>query len=195
MNTLVMPGPLHLHLQAAASVPCHLSWRIEEGYVRLASWGEQGEKLTLGIWGPGDLVMPDLIPLQPLQLLALSTSRVEEIQPSEEERQEFLIQQCLQTATLLRLTRVRPAEARLFQLLLWMGERFGRVSSRGVSLSLEDMNLTHRHLAEIAGLTRVTVTKAMSLYRQQGYLVKEGCDERLNPQALQQLQRSGDFST
>jgi biotin operon repressor len=53
------------------------------------------------------------------------------------------------------------------------------------------MNLTHRHLAEISGLTRVTVTKAISHFRQEGYLLKEGCDELLLRQALPQLQRQG----
>jgi len=195
MRTVTMPGPLQLSLQASASVPCHLNWRIEEGYLRLASWGDQGENVTLGIWGPGDLVMPALIPIKPLQLLALSNARVEEVDPSEEDRQDFLIQHGLQTATLLRLSRIRPADARLFQLLLWMGERFGRISSRGVSLSLEDMNLTHRHMAEIAGLTRVTVTKAMSHFRQQRYLIKEGCDELLVREAVPLLQRSGNVNT
>jgi CRP-like cAMP-binding protein len=52
------------------------------------------------------------------------------------------------------------------------------------------MNLTHRNLAEISGLTRVTVTKALSLYRQQGYLIKEGSDELMIREALPLLQRS-----
>lgn len=67
---------------------------------------------------------------------------------------------------------MRRAEDRLFQLLLWLGQRFGRVSSRGVSISFEDMNLTHRQLAEISGATSVTVTKALSRFRHHGYLLK-----------------------
>ena len=192
MHTTMMPGPLQLSLQASAAVPCHLNWRIEEGYLRIASWGDQGESFTLAVWGPGDLVMPGLVPIAPLQMLALSSARVEEVQPSEEKRQDFLIQQCLQTATFLRLSRIRPAEARLFSLLLWMGERFGRVSSRRVSLPLEDMNLTHRHLAEIAGLTRVTVTKAMTHFRHEGYLTREGADALLLQKGLQHMLRQND---
>jgi CRP-like cAMP-binding protein len=92
-----------------------------------------------------------------------------------------LVRQSQQISTLLKFTRTRPAEARLFQLLTWMGERFGRVSRRGVSLCFEDLNLTHRNLAEISGLTRVTVTKAISQFRQAGYLVREGEDEWLLP--------------
>ena len=142
-----------------------------------------------GLWGPGELVIPSLIAVTPLQLLALSAAHVSAADPSPQEREAFLINQSLQTSTMLRLSRSRPAESRLFQLLLWIGERFGRVSRRGVSLSFNDMNLTHRHLAEISGLTRVTVTKAMSHFRQEGFLIKDGPDELLLREALPQLQR------
>lgn len=180
---------LQLSLQAAAAVPSNLNWRVEDGYLRVASWSDQGEACTFGLWGPGDLVMPSLIAVAPLQLLALSSARVEEIHPNPKEREAFLLDQSLQSSTLLRLSRIRPAESRLFQLLLWIGERFGRVSSRGVNLSFDDMNLTHRHLAEISGLTRVTVTKALSHFRQEGYLLKDGPDELLLREALQLWQR------
>ncbi len=181
---------LQLTLQPAASLPCNLCWHVEEGYVRVASWNEVGELCTLGLWGPGDLVIPSLITVSPLQLLALSAVQVEAVSPTQRERERFLVQQCQQTSTLLRRIRTRPVELRLFQLLLWLGERFGRVSRRGVSLCFEDMNLTHRHLAEIAGMTRVTVTKSISHFRDQGYLIKEGSDELLVREALPSLQRS-----
>ncbi len=63
------------------------------------------------------------------------------------------------------------------------------MSRRGVSLSFEDMNLTHRHLAEISGMTQVTVSKALSHLRQAGYLIKEGSDDLLLRDALPDLQR------
>ncbi len=43
-----------------------------------------------------------------------------------------LIDHGLQTATLLRLSRSRPAELRLFHLLLWIGERFRLSGSRAI---------------------------------------------------------------
>lgn len=133
----VMPdSPFRFTLGSGQSLPCHLGWRIEDGYLRMTSWSDQAETITLGLWGPGDLVIPSLIELE-------------------------------------------PVETRLFRLLVWLGERFGRVSRRGVSLSLEEMNLTHRQLAEIVGMTRVTVTKALSHYRQAGMMVREGNDELL----------------
>jgi CRP-like cAMP-binding protein len=188
MRPAMTARDLQLSLQAAAAVPCNLNWRVEDGYLRVASWSDQGETCTFGLWGPGDLVIPSLIAIKPLKLLALSSARVEEAVPSPQERETFLLDQSLQCSTLLRLSRIRPAELRLFQLLLWIGERFGRVNSRGVSLSFDDMNLTHRHLAEISGLTRVTVTKAISHFRQEGYLLKDGPDELLLREALPLLQ-------
>ena len=41
------------------------------------------------------------------------------------------------------------------------------------------MNLTHRNLAEITGMTRVTVTKSLIRFRQEGWLSKQGHDELL----------------
>ena len=52
-----------------------------------------------------------------------------------------------------------------------------------MSLCFEELHLTHRNLAEISGLTRVTVTKAISQFRQTGSLVREGQDDWLVPAA------------
>lgn len=175
---------LELSLHPGSSIPCNLSWRIEDGYLRVASWGDQG----LGIWGPGDLVIPALMAFDPLQLSALSTIRLVEATPNSDQREAFLVSQSQQISTLLKLSRTRPAEVRLFRLLTWMGERFGRVSRRGVSLCCEDLNLTHRNLAEISGLTRVTVTKAISQFRQAGTLVREGEDDWLLAETLERSQ-------
>ena len=170
---------LRLNLSAGETLPCNVCWRIDDGYLRLANWTDQAEMLALGIWGPGDLVIPELVGVKPVELLSLSPVQVEEAHPTAEQKQEFLLDQLRQTSRLLLLSRVRPVETRLYHFLLWLGERFGRVSSRGVSLSLDDMNLTHRQLAEIVGTTRVTVTKALTRFRQEGLLVKDGDDDLL----------------
>ena len=179
MSRVMPESPFRFSLGSGQSLPCHLSWRIENGYLRMTNWSEQAETITLGIWGPGDLVIPSLIGLEPIELITLSPVQVVESRASLQDERRFLIDQLGQASTLLLLSRVRPVETRLFRLLLWLGERFGRVSRRGISLSFQEMNLTHRHLAEIAGMTRVTVTKALSHYRQSGLMVREGEDELL----------------
>ena len=79
-----------------------------------------------------------------------------------------------QIGTLLELTRIRPAEARLLHLLVWLGERFGSSTAQGRSVPLDALNLTHRQLAEMASVSRVTVTKALGHFRQQGWLQRTG---------------------
>ena len=187
MVTVMPERLLRLKLSAGENLPCNICWRIDDGYLRLASWTDQAEMLVLGIWGPGDLVIPELIGVQPVELISLSPVQVEEAQPTAEQKQDFLLDQLRQTSRLLLLSRVRPVETRLYHFLLWLGERFGRISSRGVSLSLDDMNLTHRQLAEIVGTTRVTVTKALTRFRQEGQLVKDGDDDLLTRSYHDQL--------
>ena len=98
--------------------------------------------------------------------MSLSAVQGEKVSPTSQQQQQFLLDHLHHTSSLL---------------LLWLGQRFGRVSSRGVSLSFDGMNLTHRHLADIAGTTGETFTKALTRFRQEGALVKEGCDELLRP--------------
>jgi CRP-like cAMP-binding protein len=78
------------------------------------------------------------------------------------------------TEEIFELNRIRSAERRLLMLLRWLGINFGQVSSRGYRLSLKEMNLTHRSLAEICGLTRVTVTKNLNRYKTLGLLQNIG---------------------
>jgi hypothetical protein len=77
---------LHLSLQAAAEGPCHLSWRIDEGYLRISRWCVRGDPFTLGLWGPGDLVILALVTISPIHRHALCLARVEEAHSTHEER-------------------------------------------------------------------------------------------------------------
>jgi hypothetical protein len=135
-------SPLRFSLGSGQSLPCHLGWRIEDGYLRMTNWSDQADTVTLGIWGPGDLVIPSLIGVNPVELVSLSAIQVVEAKATLQDERRFLIDQVGQASALLK-------------------------------------NLTHRHLAEIAGMTRVTVTKALSHYRQAGMMVREGSDELL----------------
>lgn len=48
----------------------------------MVSWGVQTDPHTLGIWGLGDLVIPALIDVAPLELLSLSGVQVQEELPT-----------------------------------------------------------------------------------------------------------------
>jgi len=170
MTTSRTPQALRLTLQPNDVLPDGLNWKIQDGYIRTASFDEAGESLTLGLWGPGDWVTNAYSSLRPVEIQCLSTVVVEQHHPSDEEILLFLHQQIRNTEELFEINRVRGAESRMLMLLRWIGTRFGQVSSRGYRLSLKDMNLTHQALADICGLTRVTVTKTLSHYKRLGML-------------------------
>lgn len=175
--------PLHLKLRADDHLSADLGWRIEDGYIRANTWNEEGESITLGIWGPGERITPTGCGMAPYELISLTRVEVVAWEPSESESLEFMRGLFTQTTQLLRIHRIRPADHRLLQLLHWIGARFGRVCSRGTTLSLEDMNLTHRHLADIGGMTRVTVTKSLTHSRSMGLVVKLSETDLLLPRA------------
>ena len=163
---------LRLTLLPNDVLPDGLSWRILDGYIRTAAWDSEGEAITLGLWGPGDWVTSAYSALRPVEVQCLSPAVVEQLHPSEAELIEFLQQQIRNTEEIFEINRIRSADERLLRLLFWLGERFGQVSSRGHRFSLKDMNLTHRGLADLCGLTRVTVTKNLNRYKALGLLQK-----------------------
>lgn len=166
---------LRLSLRAGETLPANLCWRVEKGYVWLARWVPGCDPLTLGVWGPGEMVMPALIGLPSIELRSLSpVVVVEEADTTVPMERSFLEDQLRQAALLLLLSRVRPAEARLLQLLDWFGTRFGTMTTKGVRLCFGERPLTHQQLADIAGMTRVTVTKALTQFRQSGVLSSDG---------------------
>ncbi|MGB5135335.1 MAG: Crp/Fnr family transcriptional regulator [Prochlorococcaceae cyanobacterium] len=180
---------LQLSLGAGQPVPATVSWRLDAGYLRASSWTDQAEIFTVGIWGPGESVIPELLTMQPVELHALSSVHVSEWLPGPDERQSFSATHIQQMSMLLRLSRIRPADVRLFHLLMWLGHRFGHVTPKGVIVPLEEMNITHRQMAEIASMSRVTVTKTLGQFRQQGWLIKEGSSDLVARSAIALFQR------
>lgn len=187
---LSMPGRCsELTIGAGQPLPGNVSWRIDSGYVLASSWTDQAEIFTIGLWGPGECVVPELLTMQPVELQALSPVRMTEWSPSSEERHLFSATHMQQMSTLLQLTRIRPADVRLCNLLLWLGTRFGHSTEKGLCIPIEEMNMTHRQLAEMASMSRVTVSKTLGQYRQQGWLVKDGSSEILARSAMALFQR------
>jgi predicted transcriptional regulator len=150
----VHPKALRLTLLPNDVLPEGLTWRIHDGYIRTTTWDAEGESLTLGIWGPGDLVTNAHSGLDPVEVQCLTTVVVEQHNPSDAETLAFLLLQIRNTEEIFEINRIRSAERRLLRLLRWIGLR------------------THRALAEVCGLTRVTVTKNLNRYKTLGLLQK-----------------------
>lgn len=172
---------LRLRLQPNDVLPAGISWSILEGYVRTSSWDQQGDAFTLAIWGPGEWLSSAYSALSPLEMLCISHVFVEQYEPSEADVLAFLKRQIQMTEQLFEINRMRSAELRLLALLRWISVRFGQVNSHGHRFSLKEMNLTHRDLADLCGLTRVTVTKNLNRYKSLGLLRSVGEADLLIP--------------
>ena len=173
--------PLRLTLQPGDVLPESLSWKILDGYIRTSVLEEDGESIILGVWGPGDWVTAAYSALKPIEIQCISPVVVEEFQPDSEDVQNLLRQQIQNLEEIFQFNRIRSADLRLLRLLTWIGRRFGQVNSRGYRLSLKEMNLTHKSLADLCGLTRVTVTKVLNRYKVEGVLQQINSDDLFIP--------------
>jgi CRP-like cAMP-binding protein len=172
---------LRLSFPANDSLPHSLYWKIEEGYVRTFAWDAEGDTITLGIWGPGEWVTTAFSSSQAIELQCLTPVVVTQFLPTAADIDQLLRRQVQNIEEIFQLNRIRSADQRLLALLTWIGGRFGQVSASGYRLSLKELNLTHQSLAELCGLTRVTVTKALSRYREIGTLQKLSPDDWFIP--------------
>jgi len=182
-TALATQAPLRLTLQPNDVLPETLNWQIQDGYIRTSTWDEEGESITLGVWGPGDWVTAAYSALKPVEIQCISTVVVEQFNPTEADVEQLLLKQIKNLEEIFRFNRIRSADQRLLALLAWIGRRFGQVSTRGYRLSLKEMNLTHKSLADLCGLTRVTVTKMLNRYKGDGVLQQVSKDDLFIPAA------------
>jgi len=70
-----------------------------------------------------------------------------------------------QTEELLCILHHERVPIRLLQLLGWLAQKFGTEVDQG---QLIDLRLTHEEIAEFANTTRITVTKLLKQFEQQG---------------------------
>jgi len=143
-------------------------WRIDRGVVRTATWLNGGPLIALGYWGPGDIVGHQLSRLKPYQIECLTSVEMS-ILPSELWSQllDAMLSHIQQTEELLNIAHQKPVSRRLWQFLIWLGQKFGRDVDRG---RLIDFPVTHQELASAISMTRVSVTRLVKIFQEQGML-------------------------
>jgi CRP-like cAMP-binding protein len=145
-------------------------WRIERGAVRTLTWSEDGTFITLGYWGNGDLVGYPLSKVKPYQIECLTSVEVSVVPPQLwSEDINSLLTHIQQAEELLSIVHRKPICLRLWQFLIWLSEKFGRDVEQG---KLIDLNVTHQEMAEVLNTTRVTVTRLLQQYEEEGTLVR-----------------------
>lgn len=135
-------------------------WWLKSGVVRTLTYQDDGNIITLGLWGPGDLVGTSLSRVSPYLVEAITN--VEAVSITEADWQlppELLSRYWQQTEILLLARANRRADVALLEVLQWLAHRFGLQVEQGALINLR---ITHQDLADLSGLSRVTVTRLLS---------------------------------
>jgi CRP-like cAMP-binding protein len=146
-------------------------WRIERGAVRTLTWAEDGTFITLGYWGPGDLIGSPLSKVKPYQIECLTSVEVSII-PSYLWHQDIegLFTHIQQSEELLSIVHLKPISLRLWKFLVWLSEKFGRDVEQQDKVI--DINITHQEIAEVLNTTRVTITRLLQQFEEEGVLLR-----------------------
>jgi CRP-like cAMP-binding protein len=143
-------------------------WQIETGVVRTLTCLEDGTNVTLGLWGPGDVVSRVLSKANPYQIECLTAVEAS-VLPLDRWHlvNEAIILHVHQFQEFLEILHCRSVDASLLQFFTWMAKKFGQQVERG---SLLELHLTHQEISEIIGTTRVTVTRLLNTFEKQGLI-------------------------
>ncbi|MBD2742177.1 Crp/Fnr family transcriptional regulator [Coleofasciculus sp. FACHB-1120] len=143
-------------------------WRIETGVVRTLTWLEDGTTITLGLWGPGDIVGRVLSKADPYQIECLTLVEAKILPVSKcQEATESMILHIQQFQEFIEILHCKSVDASLLRLLTWLAKRFGREIEQGKQI---DLRLTHQEIAELIGATRVTVTRLLNEFEKRGII-------------------------
>jgi transcriptional regulator, Crp/Fnr family len=145
------------------------------GVVQLTTLYPNGGEALLGFAGPSMPLGSPLTMLDTYQAKALTAVDVLRLPAAEVEASATLSQGLLkqlvrrlrQTEALLALAGRRRVEDRLRQLLSLLAVELGSPMATGVRLQVR---LTHQDLANAIGTTRVTITRLLNRFRQQGWI-------------------------
>jgi CRP-like cAMP-binding protein len=145
------------------------------GIVQLSTLYPNGDEALLGLICPA---MPFGLPfsqLNPYEAIALTEVVLMRVHVMEVEQSPRLAQSLFreltrrlqQTEVLLAIAGYRRVEDRLRQVLELLRQEIGQVTPNGVRLSIR---LTHQQIAGLIGTTRVTVTRLLREFRDEGWL-------------------------
>jgi CRP-like cAMP-binding protein len=162
INELPQPWqPKAYHFNRGEQLPAYgdRMWQITTGYIRSVTWTQEGEILTLGIWGKYDVIGHALSIVAPYYLECLTPVTAVLCDYLTPQLPEILLHNAQQTEQLLAISHERQVRDRLLRLFNWLAARFGEVTPTGKLLQI---GMTHQQIAELAGTTRVTATRLIN---------------------------------
>lgn len=162
---------------------------IYRGVIQLHTIHPDGSETLLGLVGPSmtfglPLTITDpywATALTDVDLLPLAMAEVESSPTLMAGIFSHLVRRLHQSEAWLALSGKRLVADRLRHLLQLLAEEFGQVESGGVRINLR---LTHHQLATVIGTTRVTVTRLLRDFKQEGWLSIQQRQLVVCPEAL-----------
>lgn len=149
----------------------NILWLLETGVVRTLTVLEDGTSVTLGLWGQGDVVGRVLSKADPFQIECLTSVEANLLPDYSWHRAtEAMILHIQRSGELIEIMHCRQAESSLLRLFAWLAKRFGQEVEQG---QLIDLRLTHQDIADLIGLTRVTVTRLINDFEKQGIIQRK----------------------
>lgn len=150
-------------------------WFVAEGIVKLTTLSERGEEILVGMAGQSMVFGSNLTALPTYQAIALSKVKLAAIPLSEIIQSPQLTQTMVaaisqrlrQTEGFLAIHGQIRVEDRFKQLLMMLQQSFGQPVEAGTRLSIR---LTHQDFASACCTTRVTITRLLSKWQQEGKL-------------------------
>ena len=145
-------------------------WLIIDGVVKSYTVNPVGKTVILGFWGKQELVSKSLSSIDPYFLQCLT--KVEAIALPMSQAQLFsdmLLNRVKQLQQLSYIIREPQIENRLWLLLKWLADKFGREVALG---KLIDFELTIQELADSVGIDRIVAIQTIELLQQQGLIFK-----------------------
>lgn len=148
------------------------AWIIQSGIVRTVTWDMEGNVAVLGWWGPGDLIYQVPRKVEPYQYECLTPTVLTKLLDFHG-LPELFMKQSLKLEELLALSHCRNTSDRLLKMLSWLADHFGQpCCDRQVVGRLIDIQITHQQLADLAGTTRVTVTRCLGQFERDYQIVR-----------------------
>jgi CRP-like cAMP-binding protein len=145
-------------------------WEIQRGIVRTQTWTEAGKVISLGCWGAGDVVGTPLAAIDdPYEMFCMTPVSVRWLDKHHESALPFLYQHVRTLQKQVWIMGQDSVAERLWNLLLWLFKKFGYTVQEGY---LVDIRLTQQDIADLAGTTRVTVTRLLNQFKAQRLLCR-----------------------
>lgn len=166
------PSPGFLQFKPRQVIPDESAgylWRIEQGVVRTVTWDDEGDLVTLGLWGVGDCLGQRFTSVAPFQMESVSDVQVRAVPVSSQDL-GFVVRSHIRfMEDLFCINSYKPAPQRLLHFLNWLGNRFGHPVEQG---QLLDIGLTHQLIAELTGINRITATRLLKELEREGQLIQ-----------------------